>query len=213
MDFRPSTFDTTLQGMIHKLKMIEIITKNVNSANAIGYKRQIPESLDFKEILTEVALHDNSQGDLKNTSQIFDLAIEGNASFLIDSPNGLIETRSGNFKLNEKGEIVTQDSNPVVILDKPDKKEFNLADTTDIKINQKGEIYVDGDFYGRIALRIKDNKPVTLHQGFIENSNVDLGGEMTALTFIFRSFEASEKTLGMEASVDRDLIEKYGRNV
>ena len=58
-----------------------------------------------------------------------------------------------------------------------------------------------------------DNKPVKIHQGFIEGSNINLVGEMTSMLLVFRSFEASEKTLGMEASVDKELIEKYGRNV
>ena len=212
MDFRPNTFDTTLKGMLHKLKMIKIIADNISKSNSIGYKRQIPESLSFNDILNEIALKDNSQGDLKKTGNLFDIAIEGNASFLIETPNGLVETRSGDFKLNNSGEIATQDGNPLVIVDKTDK-EVKVSDTYDIKINQKGEIYIDGNWYGRIALKISDNKPIRLHQGYIEGSNVDLATEMTTLTMTFRTFEASEKTLGMEASIDKELIEKYGRNV
>ena len=212
MNFRPNTFDTTLKGMLHKLKMIEVISKNISNVSTAAYKRQLPEALSFSEILNETALRDNSQGAMKKTNSIFDLAIEGNASFLIETPNGLVETRNGNFKLNNKGEIVTHEGDVLVILDKIDK-EVSLSDTNDISINQSGEIYVNGSRYGRIALRILDNKPVRIHQGFVEGSNVDLAQEMTALTMTFRSFEASEKTLGMEASIDKELIEKYGTNV
>lgn len=205
-------YETTIFGMLHKLKQIETITKNIENATTVGYKRQIPESLTFKTIFDQVALRDESQADLKKTSNNFDLAIEGNAYFLVEGEDGPIPARNGNFRLNEKGELSTQDGKEVVVLDKTEKP-VSLATTNDIKVNENGEIFANGEKYGRIAMQIMDNKPVRIHQGFVEGSNVNLATEMMSLTMAFRAFEASEKTLGMEASVDKDLIEKYGRNV
>lgn len=212
MTYKPTTYTTTIAGLRHKLRMINIITQNVSNVSTISYKRQIPESLSFNSILNDVALHDESEGVFKKTNNNFDLAIEGNAYFLVDSKEGPIPIRNGKFKLNEKGNLVTDDGYDVIVIDKTDKP-VSLASTNDIKIDSDGEIFVGTEKYGRIALQILDNKPVRIHQGYVEGSNVDLISEMTALSMTFRSFEASEKTLGMEMSVERDLIEKYGRNV
>lgn len=210
----PNTYGQTVRGMIHKLKMIQTITGNIANATTLGYQRQIPESISFQSVLNETALRDSSQGQISKTNNTWDVAIEGNAYFLVDSKDGLIPTRNGRFHLNEKGNISTLDGNEVVIIDTSDKK-INLALTKekDIHINPNGEIFVNQEKFGRIALQILDNKPVKIHQGFVEGSNVNLMQEMIALTMTFRAFEASEKSLGMEASVDKDLIEKYGRNV
>lgn len=212
----PYKLNQTVTGMLKKLKMIQLVTNNIANANTIGYKRQIPESLNFQSVLSkareETTMHDASQGPLKKTSEVFDLGIEGNAYFLVESKSGITPTRVGRFRLNEESKLVTQEGDEVVIVEKTNK-DINLAKQNDIRINHAGEIIVDGEKYGRIAMQIMDNKQVRVHQGFIEGSNVDLMREMVSLSLLFRSFEASEKTLGMEASVDRDLIEKYGRNV
>ncbi|MBI3590615.1 MAG: flagellar hook basal-body protein [Candidatus Melainabacteria bacterium] len=212
MSNQPNSFGPTIQGMLHKLKMIQIIAGNISNASSIGYQRQIPESLSFRSVLNEAAMRDASQGELKKTGDKFDLAIEGNAYFLIDTKDGIIPTRNGKFRLNEKGELSTQDGHEVVVIEKTDK-DISLAKDFDIRIDQNGEIHVGTERYGRIAMQILDNKPVKVHQGFVEGSNVSIENEMVSLAMAFRSFEASEKLLGMEASVDRDLIEKYGRNV
>ncbi len=202
----------TVAGILHKLKMIQAITTNLENTNTAGYQRQIPESLTFGDALSEAAMKDKTQGMLNKTNNTFDLAIEGNAYFLVESKNGPTPTRNGKFHLNEKGLLVTTEGNEVVVVDKSNK-ELSLSKTTNIKIDQTGEIYVDDERYGRIAMKLMDNKPVTVRQGFIEGSNVNIMNEMVALQMVFRNFEASEKLLGMEASVDKDLIEKYGRNV
>jgi len=209
---RPNTYGPLVSGMLHKLKMIQSIASNIANVNSAGYQREIPESISFQSVLSDVALRDASQGQLKKTGNTFDLAIEGNAYFLVDSEAGPVPTRSGKFHLNEKGLLVTQDGKEVIVVDKTDKP-VNLADSFDLKVNENGEIFVGAERYGRIAMQILDNKPVKVFQGFIEGSNVNLINEMTSLSMAFRSFETLEKALGLEASVDRDLIDKYGRNV
>lgn len=203
---------TTVRGMLNKLKIIQAATNNVSNINTVGYKREIPEAANFKSVMNELTLKDNTQGSLTKTGNQLDIAIDGNAYFLIESKDGLLTTRNGRFRLNEKGLLSTEEGNEIVIIEKTDKP-INLAKSKNIEVNQTGEISVDGERYGRIALKILDNNPVNIVQGHLEGSNVNMINEMASLLMAFRSFEASEKTLGMEASVDKDLIEKYGRNV
>ena len=207
-----NTYSQTVNGMLNKLKLIKSVANNIANAGTSGYKRDIPESTNFKSVLNEVTLKDSSQGPLKKTGNQLDIAIEGNAYILVESKDGPIPTRNGKLSFNDKGLLVTQDGQEVIIVEKTDKP-INLSKQSNISINENGEVFAGGERYGRIAMKIMDNKPVRLHQGFIEGSNVNLMSEMVALSLTFRSFEASEKALGMETSVDKDLIEKYGRNV
>ncbi len=212
MTHEANTYGYTVNGMLNKLKMVKATSSNIANASSLGYKREIPESVDFQSVFNEVTLRDQSQGALKKTSNKLDIAIDGNAYILVESENGLMPTRNGKLGFNENGSLVTQDGHEVVIIEKTEKP-ISLSKQNDIRINEGGEIFAGGERYGRIAMKIMDNKPVKIYQGFVEGSNVNLISEMTSMLLVFRSFEASEKTLGMEASVDKELIEKYGRNV
>lgn len=205
-------YSRTVTGLISKLKIFQALSENIANANTVGYKKQIPGTQNFQDVLQNIVVKDESQGSLQRTGKAFDLAIEGNAFFKVDTGHGLTTTRNGRFNLNKDGEIISQEGHKLIIVEKIDKA-INLALEKEITIDKQGVIHADGEKYGRIALELQDNNPVKIHQGFIEGSNVNLVTEMSVLTMAFRSLEASEKLLGMEASVDRDLIEKYGRNV
>ena len=212
MTYQPNSYSQTVNGILNKVKMIKAVANNIANIGTSGYKREIPESTNFKSVLDEVTLRDQSQGPLKRTGSQLDIAIEGNAYILVESGNGPVPTRDGRLTFNDKGALVTHDGREIIIVEQTDKP-ISLSKQYDIRINENGEIFADGERYGRIAMKIMDNKPVRIHQGFIEGSNVNITNEMVALSLTSRSFEASEKTLGMEASVDKELIEKYGRNV
>ncbi|MBI1859007.1 MAG: flagellar hook basal-body protein [Candidatus Melainabacteria bacterium] len=205
-------YGKTVNGLLSKFKIFQALSENIANVNTVGYKRKIPESLTFQSTLKNLILRDDTQGALKKTGKVFDLALEGNAFFKVDTGSGLATTRNGRFNLNAEGELVSIDGHKLIIVEKTDKS-INLALENDIEINEEGVIFAGNERFGRIALEIQDNNPVKVRQGYVEGSNVNLINEMAALTMAFRSIEASEKLLGMEASVDRDLIEKYGRNV
>ena len=216
MTNQPKAFGQSLLGMIQRLKMINIIADNIANAKSIGYQRKIPESATFESVLSSAGektpVRDDTHGPIQKTDQMFDLAIEGNAYFLVEGKDGVVPTRNGTFRLNEKGNLSNQDGQEVVVVEKTDKL-ISLAKNYDVSINHNGEIFVGTERYGRLAMRIMDNKPVKVHQGYLEGSNVNIMNEMVALSMTYRSFESTEKMLGMELSADKELIEKYGRNV
>ena len=209
---KTNPFGQTVAGMLNKLKMIQVISNNVANAASVGYQRQIPEAISFDSVLNETAMRDKTPGQLTKTDNKFDLAIEGNAYFLVESKDGPVPTKDGRFRLNEKGELCTHDGKEVIVIEKTDKP-LSLAKEENITVNSNGEIFVEKERYGRIAMQVLDKKPIKVHQSYLETSNVNIMAEMVSLAMAFRSFEASEKMLGLEASADRDLIEKYGRNV
>lgn len=119
---------------ILQLRKLEIQNNNLANVNTVGFKRQylITSPEDFKdtfakaiaaqdpyakgdqqrvasvnEVSTEI---DFSQGAIKSTGNPFDAALRNpNEFFVINTPDGKMYTRAGNFTLNADGALVTQD--------------------------------------------------------------------------------------------------------
>ena len=163
------------------------------------------------------------QGALTPTGNPLDLGIEGPGFFRILTPNGVRYTRKGNFSISRDGQIVTDqgfsvlglpaESSPIaeerIIRLKPGR----------VTINHQGGIFIDGDpsaqlslveFKDIAALRkegkglfinqyddniISDEIKSKLHQGFIEQSNVNAVGEMSELIKANRHFEAIQRAI------------------
>jgi flagellar basal-body rod protein FlgG len=83
------------------------------------------------------------QGSLTNTSNQFDLALNGRGWFQVSAPNGdILYTRAGAFNKDANGQLVTLDGyalNPATPIIVP-------ADAIDVSINESGEVFakIDG---------------------------------------------------------------------
>lgn len=129
------TLWTAATGMKAQTLNIDVISNNLANVNTSGYKKS---RADFQDLLYEtlrpagvdsaagnqvptgIQLGHGSrpvatvklfqQGDFQQTKNELDLAIEGDGFFQIEQPNGDIAyTRSGAFKLDSDGQIVTSD--------------------------------------------------------------------------------------------------------
>jgi flagellar hook protein FlgE len=106
---------------------ISVVGDNISNASTIGYKSSRAEFSDLVSAgqpngriigsggkIQEV-IPKQDQGSLEFTNRTFDVAIEGNGFYVVDSINGSrMYTRAGNFKVDEDGFIVTQ-SNDFVL--------------------------------------------------------------------------------------------------
>ena len=91
--------------------------ENISNMKSIGYKKN---QTTFIETLNgEIAKHetkDFSQGALRKTGEVFDLALEGPGFFEVELPNGQrAYSRAGHFRLSGEGELVTADEGYRVI--------------------------------------------------------------------------------------------------
>jgi flagellar basal-body rod protein FlgG len=91
--------------------------ENISNMKSIGYKKN---QTTFIETLNgEIARHetkDFSQGLLRRTGEVFDLALNGPGFFEIELPSGQrAYSRVGNFRLSGEGELVTADEGYRVI--------------------------------------------------------------------------------------------------
>jgi flagellar basal-body rod protein FlgG len=68
--------------------------------------------LGTRSAATEVIM---TQGELNQTSNPLDIAIEGNGFFEVQRPDGTVAyTRAGQFHLNNQGTIITSDGDPLL---------------------------------------------------------------------------------------------------
>ncbi|WP_101102683.1 flagellar hook protein FlgE [Macromonas bipunctata] len=115
------SFNIGLSGLNASAKNLDVIGHNIANVNTVGMKTQRAE---FAELYasslgsaggmglgmgTSIATvsQEFTQGNLSDTGNELDLAINGAGFFTLEAGNGeRIYTRAGNFKLDELGEIV-----------------------------------------------------------------------------------------------------------
>jgi flagellar basal-body rod protein FlgG len=165
------------------------------------------------------------QGPLTNTSNQFDVALNGRGWFQVTAPNGdTIYTRAGSFNKNGAGQLVTMDGYQV----QPPILVPNNA--TGVTINESGQVFasIDGQQVpqnlGQLSLATFANDsglepmgnnfyreteasgaPVVgvagdigfgkIQQGYLEGSNVDPIKEITSLISAQRAFEMNSKVI------------------
>lgn len=165
-------FEAAANGMQALIDQNDSTANNVANVNTVGYKKQ---SLTFQNIYdanviqknsktgenasvgelsvgsqVQKLTYDFSQGALDKTGNTFDLAIQGDGFFKIQSDNGDISyTRNGSFTMNNNGNLVTKDGE-YVLDDRGKKIKINTNDVVmhsinDIIINEDGQIQLSND--------------------------------------------------------------------
>ena len=113
---------TRQTGLGHEM---QVVANNIANAATTGYKA---EDVVFSEHVSNLGADHQSlsmatarvrdtvmtQGTLSQTGGTFDLAIEGEGFFLVQTPEGERLTRAGSFTPNGQGDLVTHDGYPVL---------------------------------------------------------------------------------------------------
>ncbi len=210
---------TGLQDSMHKsIRRIGILQTNMENVHTVGFKSVLPDSVLFSDTLKDV-FRDESQGAFTNTGNPFDLALskEG-AYFLVEGKDGPQRTRDGQFHVNAEKQIVDIQGRELVILDEsPENPVSNfIIKGADMDVDKHGVIRADGDKVGRVAVDYDSKGPgdqAYVLQGRLEASNVDLQENIVKLLQFKRHIDTIQGMLSMNLSVDKALVETYGRNV
>ena len=230
---------------------VDVISQNLANMTTTGYKSQRAEFQDliYQDLVrvgtnssdqgttlpvgvqlglgvqTAGISRNHNQGTVTQTSQPFDLAVQGKGFFQVEQPDGTIAyTRDGTFKLSEDGIIVNAQGltvQPAITV--PD-------DAVEVSINFSGEVavtlsgVVDPQILGQLEMAtfinpggleaIGDNlfvettasgPPILgnagedgvggLLQGYVENSNVNPVSEVTSLIVAQRAYEMNTKVI------------------
>lgn len=174
------------------------------------------------------------QGILQQTGNPLDLAIEGDGFFEVETPNGTMMTRQGNFKMNALGELVNGQGHPVIL---EDGTNLTLANgSREIAVTPEGYIFVDNVVRGRLSIVSVENKDALhkignslyvlrenfdpellenpifkIHQGYLESSNVNALQEMAEMINATRTFEATQKAIQAYDRMSEQLTKEVPR--
>jgi flagellar basal-body rod protein FlgG len=180
------------------------------------------------------------QGALKLTGNPLDIGIEGDGFLEVMTPGGVRYTRNGHFTLNANGVVVSKQGHPLLLEgvpgQPPEERMIQLDDQKDFNITVKGDVFVNGQNFGRLSLMTATEKdalqkqgsslftirenfenqmvPATnarVHQGSFEQSNVNIVKEMTDMINATRVFESTQKAIQAYDQMNQKLTNDVPR--
>jgi flagellar basal-body rod protein FlgG len=223
---------SALSGDINMMDKLNIVANNLANANTVGFKK---DRVSFEKVLDNVnnpsggngvltddtiiarenVFTDFTTGPMKQTGNVFHMALDGDGFFAVTTPQGTAYTRQGNFQRDKNGRLTTIDGyevqgkggGPISI---PGGK---------LEVDKSGNIFVDGTNTGAINI-VDFQKPYQLQkagkalflptnpqdnpqpaqkasvlQGYIEDSNVNAIVEMTQIIDCNRGFESCQRVI------------------
>ncbi len=229
---------TRLSGLRREM---QVIAHNIANSSTAGFRR---EGVVFSEFVVGAERHEPSlsmalgntrqtyqlQGGLSMTGGSFDMAIEGEGFFQVETADGPRLTRAGIFTPNEAGELVNMDGHRV--LDLGGAPIFVPPDARNIGLARDGTLSADGEPIAQVGI-VRPVDPVTMSrqagtlffvdgevepviapavlQGFVEESNVDPIIELTRMIEVQRAYERGMKFLESEDERIKSVVQTLGR--
>ncbi len=129
-------------------------------ASAESFPRRADQRLSYVE--DKATWRDFSTGPIQLGGNQFDVAIDGEAFFAVQAPNGVRYTRNGQFQLDSQGVLVTNEGYPVLSTSGP--IQF-AAEETDVTIGSDGTVSTTQGVRGRLALFSFDNPQALKPEG------------------------------------------------
>jgi flagellar basal-body rod protein FlgF len=231
-------------------RQLDVIANNVANVNTAGYKA---DSSLFEEYLTSGAHEDNfvgndrrvsfvqdrgtfrdfSQGAVEQTQNPLDVAIDGSAFLVVQTPAGERYTRDGGMQLNNVGQLVTVAGNPVLgtggpIVFQPTDHDINVtADGTITVVEGNGrtdsirgklrlvsfpdaqKLLKEGfNLYTAGEGSAQPDAKSTVRQGFIEKSNVNAVAEMSRMIEVSRAYTQIATLLQQQSDLHKTAIQQ-----
>ncbi len=236
---------TAYTGMVNEQHRMDVLTNNLANATSNGFKKEGTTSQSFDDVLAYkikdtsepgniprrlgnmnlgVKIGENyvdySEGPIKETGNTLDVALNGPGFFAIQFTNKAGETstkytRDGNFTMDAKGYLVTQDGD--YVLDENNKR-IALDTNVDVNITRQGAIYQNGTLVATIgvtdfedynylerygenlfepvegAKKIETDNTIVMG-GYLETSNISVVTEMVNMITVQRQYEANQKLI------------------
>jgi flagellar basal-body rod protein FlgF len=222
---------------------LDVVASNIANANTPGYKAEEvlfeaylqgndgnDESIAY---LNDVSSYrDDSQGRMQVTNETFDVAIEGEGYFSVQTPLGERYTRAGNFQINAEGNLSTVEGYPVL---SGDGQPVTIDPTLrNIVIGERGNISANGEEIGAIGVKqfantqlldrvgnnlyksdvggVPSETGFRVVQGALEMSNVSAISEMTELITVSKNVSSAAKLIESMYDLQRKTSSTFTRN-
>lgn len=230
-----STGYVTLSRQSGLMREMQVVANNIANAATTGYRQ---EGLMFSEFvagkspasavsMAQARVHDTSMmpGAISSTGGTFDLAIQGEGFFMVETPSGERLTRAGAFSPNSDGDLVNM--NGFRVLDAGGAPIFVPPDARDIRVAEDGTISAGGRALGQVGVFLPTNPlglvredgvafraaggaepapDARILQGALENSNVNAIDQVARMVEIQRAYELGQSFLDAEDRRIRDAV-------
>jgi len=238
--------NTSLVGVSHQAalrRQMETIAHNIANMNSTGFKAERimfvdhlvrnPGADHFTDpklsFVRDVAtVRDLSSGPLQHTGNQFDLAIEGDGFFVVQTPDGTRYTRNGRLRVDDTGQMVTDRGMPVLTTG---GQPIVLSSTdTEIAVARDGTVSSENGVLGRFrvvrfdnaqnlrmvaeGLMASEDVPLEMNtphivQGMLEGSNVESVVEMERMIEVHRAYDQTKNLVSGEHERMRKMMEVY----
>lgn len=220
---------SAVQAGLRQQHKFEITSNHLANVNTTGFKGEI---LSFDDMFRATLTTDFTQGDIQVTDNRLDVALADEGFFKVETPLGIRYTRDGAFTVdmegqlvNQRGDVVQGEGGPIVIQGR------------EVNITGEGDVQVDGEIVGRIAVVTFDDPEnlrkeganlfvhtaeapgevpppsVSVVQGALEKPNVNVVSEMTDMIETHRLFEAYTKLIQAIDETDTRAVTEVGRTI
>ncbi len=226
----------TLTRQTGLMAQMQMVANNIANASTTGYRG---EALVFSDVVRRTGADASlsmaaarvretnlAQGSLSQTGGAFDLAIEGDGFFMVQTPEGPRLTRAGHFGPSENGDLVTPEGYQV--LDAGGAPVFVPQGQGPVGIAPDGTISAGGTPVGQVGI-VLPRDPLELVreggtlfradsgtdpvlggrvlQGFLEESNVNPVLEVSRMIEVQRAYEMGQGFLEREDERIRKTIQ------
>ncbi len=231
-------------------RQLDVIANNIANVNTAGYKS---DGSLFEEYLNTPAHEDNfvgidrrvsfvqdrgtfrdfKQGAVEETKNPLDVAVDGSAFLVVQTPAGERYTRDGGLHLNNQGQLVTVAGNPVLgtggaITFQPTDHDINITPDGTVTVVEgngrtdsiRGKLrlvsFADAQSLLKEGLNLftandgaaqADTKSV-VRQGFIERSNVNAVSEMSLMMEVTRAYTMVSSLLQQQHDLHKNAIQQ-----
>jgi len=241
---------TAASGMQAQSINIDVIANNLANVNTTSFKRsradfqdliyetmraagstsadgsQVPTGIQIGHGTRPASVQMNfGQGDFQHTQNDLDLAIEGNGFFQVTNTDGeTVYTRSGAFKMDSTGRVVTSDGFPLEpeLIIPVDATSITVGIDGTVSVTQPGStaatevgtltmarfinpaglsamgrnLYQTTEASGEAITGTAGQDGIgTLAQGYLEMSNVNVVDEMVNMITAQRAYEINSKSI------------------
>jgi flagellar basal-body rod protein FlgF len=227
-----SGFYAACTALMGRTQALDLVANNLANASTPGFRAQHEV---FRSVLASSSIFpmsglnqavnnysvlggsqiDFSQGNLEKTGNQLDLGIQGAGFFVVQTANGRVFTRNGNFHVSAKGKLATAEGDLVV----GDTGSIDIVGGGPVSVSTDGTISVNGAVAGKVKVvdfpagtnltnigatyysappksEVAATK-ASIQQGSLEASNVNPVASAVELVTLQRYTELMQRALSM----------------
>jgi flagellar basal-body rod protein FlgF len=217
------------------LQFSEYLNRGAGWSQISGNDSQASADSQLSMVQDRMSWHDMSQGPVQRTGNPLDVAIDGDAMLVVETPRGERYTRNGSLQINGTGELVTNagdkvlgDSGPIIL--QPTDRDIVITKDGTIKVREGASLNSDST-RGKLRLVRFENsqqlqkdgastfkapegvnpqpaQSVNVVQGAIEKSNVRSVIEMTRMIEITRAYTEVANIIKQQDDLQRKALQQ-----